>query len=180
MFVILGIMLNNVEAWIWLAAYAFFSTAVPSLLILWWVRQGTVSDFHMANRDERGRPLMVIFLLSFGLSLVFYFGGGPLVITALAVGAAFQALVMWGVTTKWKISGHGAGAGSFLAILLGLNPNLLYLGLAVLALVIWARVRRSRHTLWQSIAGSALGFFSIWIPLQVIMPYCDGNVLACM
>ena len=179
MLAILGFMLNSRAAWLWLASYAIVSTLVPSLMIVWMVRRGTVSDFHMRNRDERSRPLFVIFLLSSILCLVFYFGGAPRVITALAAGACFQALVMWLVTTKWKISGHSAGAASFLAILIALDGSLALPAILLLGLVIWARVLRSRHTLLQTVAGTALGFFSIWVPLQILEPFCSGHVLAC-
>lgn len=180
MLAIVGFKLNNREAWIWLVSYALISTLVPSVMIYWMVRQGTVSDFHMRNRDERGRPLLVIFLLSASLSVVFLLAGAPRVITALTVGAAIQALVMWRVTSKWKISGHSAAAGSFLAIILALNASYVIPALILLALVIWARVLRDRHTLMQSLAGALLGFASIGLPLLYIMPLCTGPVLACV
>ncbi len=179
MFLILGLSLGTTVGWLWVALYFAVSTLIPSLLIVWMVRKGTLSDFHMKNREERSRPLFIIFFLSSILCLVFYFGGAPRVVTALGVGACFQALVMWLVTTKWKISGHSAGAASFLAILIAVDRSLALPAILILLLVMWARVQRGRHTWLQSFAGASLGFAAIWLPLQVILPYCSGPVLGC-
>ena len=111
--VLLGFFLNFPGSWGWTLAYAFASIIGPTLIVIWLLRRGEISDFHMRERAERIKP-MIGFLLLFLLSWLFFqVAGAPRVFQVLAAVGVLQSAVMLLVTLPWKISGHCAGAAGF-------------------------------------------------------------------
>ena len=129
------------------------------------VRQGDLADFHIANRLERARPLFGIFLLDSLLILIFVITKPPFLIMALAIGIWALAFLQWWINTRWKISGHSAGAAGLFGIISGLGGRLAPLAFIALVAVIWARHYRGRHTLTQGLAGAIIGLLAVWLPL---------------
>ena len=90
---------------------------------------------------------------------------------AWAIGAWALALLQWWINTRWKISGHSAGAAGLFGIISGLGGRFAPLALIFLILVIWARHYRGRHTLAQGLAGALIGLLAVWLPLFFSPPF---------
>lgn len=177
---LLGTALDRVEVWQWAGFYAFSSIVVPILILLWFIHKGEVSDFHMKNRGERLKPLAWFLLFSFLSWLVFYLSHAPYLFQALGLAGVLQSVVMFAVTTRWKISGHSAGAAGFTALLLGIFGSSAAPAIFLIPLVIWARLQRQRHDLAQSLAGAALGAGTIAFALALTAAHCPEAALLCL
>lgn len=148
-------------AWRWAAFYLACTVLTPTLYILWLLKRGQVTDFHLRVREQRFKPNLVILAavtIAWGTML---FGAAPGLLLALASIGILQMVLITLVTLRWKISGHAVGAGSFF-VLGWMLWGLAALPLALLVpLVMWARVQLRRHNLLQTVAGALLGATSI-------------------
>lgn len=121
------------------------------------VRARTVTDFELALRQERLRPLVVALLASgLTLALVAVFDGPRslawALVAALVTGAVLTITTVW-----WKISFHAAAVGGGVLLLgwrLGAWSALL---LPLVPAVGWSRVALGRHTVTQAAAGALAG-----------------------
>jgi membrane-associated phospholipid phosphatase len=145
------------HGWQWTGFYLVATILLPCLYIIWLVRRGQVSDFHLPIREERIRPLifsLVTALLTWGIAQS---AAAPTPLRMLAAVNGIQAISFFLITLRWKISLHTATA----AILAHLA--LAFLGLGALPLTVsvpliaWSRVYLQRHTLAQTVAGAGLG-----------------------
>jgi len=144
------------EVALWGMLAALFAGVVPFVVVFLMLVKGRVADIHVAERERRWVPL--------GAAV----GSGVLAVVALhllhaprglqALGAAYlvNAAAFAFVSLHWKISVHsGVYSGAFAACALVLGPWW-WLALAALPLVVRARSRRGRHSVWQGIAGAAM------------------------
>ncbi len=178
--VLLGFSLNSPGSWGWTLAYAFASIIGPTLLVIWMLRRGDISDFHLRERAERIKP-MIGFLLLFLLSWLFFqVAGAPRVFQVLAAVGVLQSAVILLVTLAWKISGHCAGAAGFSVYLWGLYGAAAAPAILFIPLVIWARVTRNRHDMAQSLAGAAFGAACMLLALAALAPHCPGAGFQCV
>lgn len=177
--ILVGMALDRVEVWLWGSFYAFSHIVAPILILLWLVRRGKVSDFHIKNRHERIKPLACLLLFSLLSWLVFHLGSAPYLFQAFGLAGVLQTVVRLLVTTQWKISGHSTGAAAFTALLLGVFGSPAAPAILLTPLVIWARVQRNRHDLVQSLAGAALGAGTISFAFVLLSTRCPEISLLC-
>lgn len=140
-------------------ALLYFAIAVPLPVayVVWLVKTGRASDFHLPERRDRTMP----FLLSLAtavcaLGLLFYFGA-PSVFLAPIVTALAETLVLFLITLTWQISIHTAttaGLVTFAVVAIGGGAAALLL---LVPLVMWARLYLGRHTMGQAVGGVCLG-----------------------
>lgn len=81
---------------------------LPTLYIIWLLRQGSISDLHIANRKERIGPFIVAVL---GMAVALVLLGlldAPRVMLHLALFTVLQSILITSVTFFWQISVHGA------------------------------------------------------------------------
>lgn len=176
---LMGIQINDERFWPWAGVYAGFGFVLPLLYLIYLMRKGEVSDFHMKERTERIKPMAFIFIVFTVASVVMYFSDAPFVIQAFTYVGALQGLLMLLITLKWKISGHGAGIAAFVLLLWALfGPTAAPLFLLV-PLVLWARVYTDRHDLPQTVIGAIAGFAFMAAALALIAARCPGAGLAC-
>ncbi len=144
-------------AWGWASFYLALVVLAPTLYVIWLLRRGEVTDFHLRVREQRIKPLLVILAAMVVAALALLVGAAPRLLLALASAGAIQATIIFLVTLRWKISGHAAAITGF-AILSWLlaSPAAAPAALSV-ALVIWARLQLRRHTFLQTLAGAAVG-----------------------
>jgi membrane-associated phospholipid phosphatase len=156
--ILLGVAASDVPG-TWPFALLYFVCAIPAPLVylLWLVKTGRVTDFHLPKRSDRTGPFLAALASALaGVGFLFYFGA-PAAFVAPVVTAFAQTLVLFLITLAWQISVHTATTAAVVTFaILGLG------GAAVLAaplvpLVIWARLYLRRHTMAQCIAGAALG-----------------------
>lgn len=134
-----------------------FATLIPFAYLVRGVRRRQLTDIHVRRREQRTLPLLV------GIgSAAFLFGlllwlGAPRDLLAL-IGAMVAGLaISLVVTLFWKISVHvGAVTGAITILAIVVGPVLLLLA-PLVALVAWARIELSDHTVAQVIGGSLLG-----------------------
>lgn len=150
-----------------------FFFLIPLLYMAAMVRRGKAATLEIRRRDRRTGPFLFgIASYVVGLALLWMTlrTARPIVLTLAAVypiNTAFVALI----NLRWKISVHATSLAGFVAALLfiaWLPGHAQTLGILTLAsvvptlalvpLVMWARVRSGAHTFGQVLAGSFFGF----------------------
>jgi len=176
---LMGIQINDERFWPWAGVYAGFGFVLPLLYLIYLMRKGEVSDFHMKERTERIKPMAFIFIVFTVASIIMYFSDAPFVIQAFTYVGALQGLLMLLITLKWKISGHGAGIAAFVLLLWALFGPAATPFFLLVPLVLWARVYTDRHDLPQTVIGALAGFAFMAAALALIAARCPGAGLAC-
>lgn len=145
----------------WIALYVVLSILPPTLYIMYLVRKGTVSDFHLNVRTERTKPFLLMTTNSaLGFTVMLLLGAPKLILIVLAA-AVLQLLFMLIITLRWKISGHCTAIAGLVVLTIALfGENMLPLILTV-PLVAWSRIRLKRHTFAQTLAGTGLGITTV-------------------
>lgn len=152
-----GYALNDESALTWIALYIALSILPPTIYIMYLVRKGIVTDFHLNVREERTKPFLLMTANTALVFLIMLILGAPKLILVVIATAVLQLLFMLVITLKWKISGHCTAVTGLVVLTLALfGENLLPLTLLI-PLVAWSRVRLKRHTLSQTIAGAFMG-----------------------
>lgn len=159
--------LDHSSKFLWTSLFLLLFVLAPTAYIFYLMGQGKVTDFHISVREERIRPLSIIFVYSV-FSLVLYgFVGGPGALVTLG----YSSLVLTGlwilVSLYWKISGHCAAIGALGAMVFAYPHETLVFVVPPLALLVgWSRVRLGCHSLAQTLAGLVLGTAVFWFFLS--------------
>lgn len=140
--------------WLWTAISIFFSTVVPAFYVIWQVLLGKISDIHVMEREQRGGPFLVaIFSSAVGAWVMKYYGAAQ-PIWALGVVLSVNGVIMLWITSFWKISIHVAVlSATVLACVILIKGIPQWELLLLIPALIWARVTRGRHSIWQGISG---------------------------
>ncbi|NIP30443.1 MAG: hypothetical protein GTO02_10735 [Candidatus Dadabacteria bacterium] len=153
------------SVFLWAILFFALFLLMPTLYILYLMKKGFISDFHMDTREERIKPLTIIFVHTL-FSMVFYkFIGGPNIFLLIALASLIAIGIVLIISLYWKISGHSAAAGGLLVVAYNFYDNLVY-GLAVIvALIVWSRIKLGCHSFPQTAVGLILGVltFSFFI-----------------
>ena len=169
--------IQSTSTWLWTGYYMLLAIFLPVLYIIWKVRRGEITDFHMRLREQRIKPMAFSLACALTACLSLWAGEAPLVLRILAAMGVFQIAFLLIVTLRWKISGHGAAIASLAVLLLGIFGNLAAPALLAIPLVAWARLRLNRHDLPQTIAGSLAGAFFMAALLFWISRQCQESIL---
>jgi len=169
---------------------AVFLGVVPLAHVGWMRVRGDVDSLEIRDRRKRTEPFLVVggaslaaLLLVGGVEVV----GRRLLFALLACHLLNTALLLV-ITRWWKISVHCASVAGALstlafvryhvpgAVMDGalLGPVVLGVGLVVVPLLLWARVRSRAHTLAQAVAGTGLGLVAPYVELLVMLPALGG------
>lgn len=154
-------------ALLWAGVYVVLVCIVPLIYITLMVRRGKISDIHMANRNERVKPLLV----SLASTAVAWWAlramGAPSVVPQLALVTLIQMGILALITLMWQISMHAMSSGAaVVGSTLLYGPIATFITVPLLVLVGWARLHLNKHTRAQVIAGAILG---VLIP-AIILP----------
>jgi hypothetical protein len=144
----------------WTGLSIFFSTIVPALYVILMIWRGKITDVHVMEREQRGGPFTVALISSVVGALILRFMKAPAEVWAVGLVLFVNGLIMLQITKHWKISIHVAvlSATILAAIIVidGIQPlSLVWLVPAL----IWARVTRGRHTVWQGMAACVVACF---------------------
>jgi membrane-associated phospholipid phosphatase len=159
---ILGVMLitfiNDLPSpWTWVALYVVSAIGLPLVYLVWLVRRGAVTDIDVQLRKQRSRPFLAMMA---GQTIAWFLlnvGGAPTPLPRIAGAYLAQTTLILLITLRWKISVHTAtAAGVTVAVWQTLGSIAVPFALT-LPLIIWSRVKLGRHTLGQTLAGTALG-----------------------
>jgi membrane-associated phospholipid phosphatase len=174
-YMVLGtaIALKNHRDWgqtaLWLVVYLGLIAVLPVAYIALQVKRGKISDIHMKERNQRLGPFLVSMASSGVAWALLALWQTPREVWGFPVLAFAQLAVLAVVTLFWQISIHMISVtGGVVAagILFGWPVGLLFAPL--IPLVGWARLRLSRHTPAQVIAGTLAGAALPWLVFAVV------------
>lgn len=148
----------STRAWQLTALYALLAAGIPLGFIAWLVTTGRAADMDLSIRSERMKPLLVAVA---GMGAGWYllvWADAPARLTGLALANFIQISLVLLITGSWKISMHAIAVSAFAVVVGGLfGPMVMLAAVALIPLVVWARLRLRRHTPGQTLAGVALG-----------------------
>ncbi len=152
-----GYAINDESVLSWIALYIALSILPPTLYIMYLVRKGIVTDFHLNVRKERTKPFLIMTANTAVVFLVMLLLGAPKLILIVIATAVLQLFFMLLITLKWKISGHCTAVTGLVVLALALFGENLLPSTLLIPLVAWSRIRLKRHTPAQTVAGSFMG-----------------------
>lgn len=150
-----------------------FLSIIPLSHVVWRRARGDIESLEIRDRSKRMESFRVV--LGAGGAALLLAGvldvRGQFLLVALLGCHLLNTGVLMGITRRWKISVHCAsvaGAVSTLAFVRYHVPGsvmdtalvggtVLGIGIVLVPLLLWARVRSRAHTLEQAVAGTMLG-----------------------
>ena len=157
---------------------------LPISVIIILKRVGVLSDYGVNRRSERSLPYLIGIVCLIATAVLLYFKHAPLWFVAFYVGGALAGIIELLVNLRWKISAHAAGVAGVVALLSYLVlydftlPSAfgwLVASVAIAGLVGSARILLGKHSVWQVLAGYAVGFAAVYIPLLVLAYHLIGS-----
>ncbi|MDE6650276.1 MAG: phosphatase PAP2 family protein [Muribaculaceae bacterium] len=144
---------------------------VPLLLVLLLKKMGMIEDVGLNGRKERLIPYVITIVCLAGTAVFLYLKMAPIWVAMFYAGGAVAGLINLIVNFRWKISAHAAGIAGLVAMLIQITKEgsasdamtwWIVVSIIVAGLLGSARIWLGRHTLMQVLAGSAVGFLSVW------------------
>jgi hypothetical protein len=132
--IVLGLVLaamvqGTTLAWLWVFFYTVLVVLIPAIYIVWKVRRGEITDFHMKIRQQRTKPLLLSLICTTLGWIILKVGNAPSALVIFGGVGIIQMAFIFLVTLKWKISGHSAtvaGFTVFVFALFGWMPHQFY------------------------------------------------------
>jgi len=160
--------LATLAAWLWSGFIFLVGIASPLAYILFQLKRGKVSDFEIYHREQRKGSYIFTLVCGSLTLLAMWLFAAPLLIIALGAAALFQVGIMFLINMRWKISAHAASMAVFITLLVYLFGRPMLPSTVGIPLMVWSRVSLRRHTLLQTLAGSALGVIVLVLCLLAI------------
>lgn len=145
----------------WSAITLVLTASIPAFYIFWQVRLGKIRDPHIERREDRHRVFGVFSISLLVGTLILWLFGAPHSFFILTLLILLNALCAGVITLYWKISIHSwvlAGAITLYGLSFAVSAWFWWAA-ALVPLVVWSRVYRRRHTVWQGYAGALAGGF---------------------
>jgi len=156
-FLALGYASSGSSGLFWAILTLLIVTGIPLIYLLIGRKRGWVSDMELSRREERPRFILVSLSSDVLALTVLWLVNGPPLLRLIVLTYFCLAIVMFAVSSFWKISMHMAGVGGFsTALVLVFGAPMLWAFLS-LPLVAWARLHRRKHTPTQLVAGAIAG-----------------------
>ena len=174
--IVAAVSVSSKEWLTWTALSVFFSTIVPALYVVLQVWRGRITDVHVMEREQRGGPFLVAILSSAVGALVLRKLGADVRVWGIGVVLAANGLTLFWISSHWKISMHVAVLSATILAAVIMIEGVSLWGLAwMVPALIWARVTRGRHTVWQGIGGCAVSSLLTIILLRILYePYVNN------
>jgi membrane-associated phospholipid phosphatase len=169
------------------AISAVFFTLLPLGYLVRMVRFGVADSIEVRRREHRARPFLVgvgFYLIGVVLLALVADTARPLLI-ALALLYPVNTGVVALITLRWKISVHMIGLAGFVSVLLFaallvsdamppaegslLRATTVLPLLALIPVLMWARVRAGAHTLEEVVGGTVFGLIVPYAQLLLIV-----------
>ena len=146
----------------------FFSTALPIITVLTFIKMNLVKDLDASSRSERLLP-MALGALFFLIGFIVLRGlDSPKIIQGVMFCGIINTIIVWLITKYWKISIHTVSITSGIVIFWVLGYEYIILMSIILILTVFSRVITNSHTLSQTIAGALIGLASTYIQLVLL------------
>lgn len=155
---------------------AAFNVVVPAIIILILKKLGFIRDIGLNNRQERFIPYIVSIVCLIGTAVFMHFKGAPTFLVMFFMGGAATGIAEVVINRWWKISVHAAGIAGIVALLLYILQSQytmpstltwLMISIGAAGLLGSARIWLGRHTLWQVLAGYAVGFCGVYFIMLI-------------
>lgn len=152
--IVASVALSRREWLIWTLLSVLFSTVVPALYVLVQVWRGKITDIHVMEREQRGGPFLVAIFSSAIGALVLRRLGADVRVWGIGAVLAANGVVLFWISSYWKISMHVAVLSATILAAAIMIEGISFWGLGwMVPALMWARLTRGRHTLWQGISG---------------------------
>lgn len=156
-FAILGyayqISISKTEFWFWGGMTTLWAIGLPGLWVLGGYLQGKYSDLHLENREDRFWPFFCGIVGTAVAVWILMQSNAPFQYTVLIISALINQIIFTTITMAWKISIHVAVLTAACVAAIYLNGWVAVVSLALIPLVMWARVERQKHTPKQALGG---------------------------
>lgn len=130
---------------------------VLAIYVLIGIKRKTFTNIDISRRQDRLNVFIFIAILSFSYLLFVYFLNGPIRLFYAVLFFLPSLFLFELVNRKIKASIHLASV-TFLLVGLGYFYGVsLFFALLTLPFVAWARIKKQRHTLEETVVGSLLG-----------------------
>ena len=135
-----------------------FGLLIPVYTFIEFRKRGKIVNNDATIKEERTVPyIFAIFFCLTGLLLSAFFKL-DIRISMLWLIYLINSILIININRFWKISAHAMGVGMPLGAIFIINDSLLnYIGIILMILVIFARIKLKVHTLLQVITGAILG-----------------------
>jgi len=141
----------------WTLLSILFSTVIPALYVVAQILRGKITDVHVMEREQRSGPFLVAVLSSFFGAGVLYKLHAPIQVWSIGVVLGVNGIVMLWISSKWKISMHVAVLSATVLVAIMMIPDVNPWRVAwMIPALMWARVTRGRHSIWQGLAACAV------------------------
>ena len=140
-----------------IAGTVLFTCILPSLPILFMMKNRQISDIFISKREERTMPYLfsllayIFWVLFLWRTLQF-----PMEFVLLAIGSIVSVVLMVFINLKWKISAHTAGMGGLIGGIFGvffvaaiISVWIITTGIIILGLVFISRILLKTHSITQ-------------------------------
>jgi membrane-associated phospholipid phosphatase len=148
-----------------------FCVLLPFLYLVFLKRSNTIESLDVPVRHQRTVPYLlasISYIIGFVL-LVWY--GAPWPLIALMTAYLGNTLFIVSVNFFWKISAHAMGVGAVVTGFgIAISP-VWYIGLILLPIVSWSRIKLDMHSRGQVIAGSILSIILTTIWFEAVRNY---------
>ncbi len=146
----------------------FFSTALPIITVLAFIRMNLVKDLDASSRSERLLP-MALGALFFLIGFIILRGlNSPNIIQGVMFCGIINTIIVWLITKYWKISIHTVSMTSGIMIFWLLGYKYIIQISIILILTIFSRVITNSHTLSQTIIGALVGLTATYTQLVLL------------
>ncbi len=144
---------NAREFMVWFPVQILFTTLIPLGVSFALFKGGRITDLHVSISEERKIFLLVALPLLPAYLTVLAYVGAPLGLLIIVSGYSITVIAVILVTFRTKVSAHSAtmtacAAGLFILVGFYAVPVM-----ALVPMVVWARLHRGRHTLGQALIG---------------------------
>ena len=156
-FLALGYVSAQTLGLLWAILMLLIVTGIPLAYLLIGSKRGWVSDMELSRRDERPRFILVSLSSDVFALAALWLGNGPHLLRLIVLTYFCLAIVMFSISSFWKISMHMAGVGGFSTALVFVFGAPALWAFLSLMLVAWARLYRRKHDIPQLVAGAVAG-----------------------
>ena len=156
-FLALGYVSAQALGLLWALLMLVIVTGIPLAYLLIGRNRGWVSDMELSRREERPRFILISLSSDVLALVILWLGNGPQLLRLIVLTYFCLAIVMFSISSFWKISMHMAGVGGFstaLVFVFGVPALWAFLSLPLVA---WARLHRRKHSIPQLVAGALAG-----------------------
>jgi len=147
---------TSARAWYWLIWYVGLTTVLPLAYVLFQVARGKITDVHVNLREQRILPFVVAICSVTLLLAVLLYLQAPRILVVMTINTLIDGVILLTCSRYFKISIHAAALASTITALDMLVSPIYFLGYLTLPIVMWARLKRGRHTVNQFLLGTGI------------------------